>query len=156
MPFAEGTDVPVTKSRIELEELLRKWKADRIGSVTEPGAAIVGFSMGKWHVRFRMPLPTENDARNLKDRRYTWRSATDAEKKAWLEQKHRERWRALLLTVKAKLVSVENGVESFEEAFLAHLVLPGGVTVGQKALPAISEAYETGKMTSGNLLGDGR
>ena len=144
MSFAEGTSVPVSRSRIELEELLTKWKADRIASGTEPGAAIVAFSMGKWHVRFRMPLPTEAEAAKQKTGRGHLLGTGDREK--WLDQRKRERWRALLLTVKAKLVSVENGVESFEEAFLAHLVLPGGGTVGQLALPKVAEAYSTGKM----------
>lgn len=150
MPFAEDTSVPVTRSRIELEELLKKWKADRIGSVTEPGAAIVAFSMGQWHVRFRMPLPTQADADGVRLRGGYRMSPTQAAQ--WLDQKERTRWRALLLTVKAKLVSVENGVETFEEAFLAHLVLPGGATVGQKALPAIAEAYKTGQQPTNNLL----
>lgn len=91
-----------------------------------------------------MPLPTDVEAKKQKN----WQGYLlgEAARQKWLEQEERTKWRALLLTIKAKLVSVENGVESFEEAFLAHLVLPGGETVGQKALPHIREAVETGKM----------
>ncbi len=111
--------------------------------MTERGGAIVVFSIDKWSVRFRMPMPTAEDAAR--------------QRAGWLEQQERVKWRALLLTVKAKLVSVENGVESFEEAFLAHLVLPGGATVGAKALPAIAEAYAGKGPPSGRLLlGDGQ
>lgn len=152
--FAEGTSVPVFKSRLEIEELLRKWKADRIGCATEPGRAIVLFSINKWHVRFSMPLPTEAEARAYwKAKRSQWQTPAQKWIQDWLDQRERERWRALLLTIKAKLVSVENGVETFEEAFLAHLVLPGGQTVGQKALPAVREAYDSGTMPP--LLGPG-
>lgn len=148
--FASGTTVAVSRSRIELEELLHKWKADRVASGTEPGAAVVAFSIGKWHVRFRMPLPTEADTKDLRHRGY---SLSPAQRADWIDQKTRERWRALVLTVKAKLVSVDNGVESFEEAFLAHLVLPGGATVGQKMLPQIEVAYADGQMPQLRLPG---
>lgn len=152
--FAQGTSVPVFKSRVEIEELLKKWKADRVGCATEPGRAIVLFAIGKWHVRFAMPMPTEAEARAYwKEKRSQWKSPAQGWITDWLEQRERERWRAPLLTIKAKLVSVENGVETFEEAFLAHLVLPGGQTVGQKALPAVREAYESGNMPP--LLGAG-
>ena len=144
----------VSRSRIELEELLQKWKADRIASGIEPGSAVIAFSMGRWHVRFKMPLPTAADAAKQKNHRGYYLGPGDQAR--WLDQHHRERWRALLLTVKAKLVSVENGVESFEEAFLAHLVLPGGETVGQRARPAINEAYTTGRMPPLLPAGDAR
>jgi hypothetical protein len=37
----------------------------------------------------------------------------------------------LLLANKAKLSSVEDGIETFEDAFLAHIVMPDGTTVSQ-------------------------
>lgn len=150
--FAQGTSVSVSRSRVEIEDLLTKWKASRIGVVTEERRAAVVFSIGQWHVRFIMPLPTDKDVKTT-DARQSWRRAADGVIQQRIEQATRERWRALLLTIKAKLVSVENGVESFEEAFMAHLVLPGGQTVGQKALPGVLQAYETGTMPP--LLGPG-
>jgi hypothetical protein len=135
--FAKGTSVPVSRSKGEIEDLLTKWKATRIGVMTEPGKAFVMFAIGKWSVQFEMPLPTEASAKTQKTSQ-GW-LMTETQRQKWLEQTTREKWRALVLTIKAKLVSVENGVESFEEAFLAHLVLASGATVGQKALPALRE-----------------
>jgi hypothetical protein len=70
---------------------------------------------------------------------------------AW-EQACRQRWRALALVVKAKLEAVEAGISTFEEEFMAHLILPSGHTVGSYALPRLRAALESGKMPS-NLLG---
>lgn len=154
LEYAKGTTVSVQKSRVEIEQLLAKWKATRTATMVERDRAAVYFQMGVWHVQFTIPLPTEAEAAKLKDGRSSWKTATKEQQSRWLEQKQRERWRALLLAIKAKLISVENGVETFEEAFLAHLVLPSGQTVGQTALPAVAEAVKTGK-TPSMLLGPG-
>jgi hypothetical protein len=61
------------------------------------------------------------------------------------ECEERRRWRCLLLNVKAKFEAVENQIVTFEEEFLAHIVVPGtGETVGAWAAPRIAEAYERG------------
>lgn len=53
----------------------------------------------------------------------------------------RQRWRALLLTVKAKLEAVECGISTLEQEFLAFIVLPNSMTLGdwimENALPQI-------------------
>ena len=49
----------------------------------------------------------------------------------------RQRWRALALCIKAKLEAVECGITSFEEEFLAHVVMPNGQTFGKLALAQI-------------------
>lgn len=151
--FAAGTSVPVGRTKVEIEHLLEKWRAHRIGMATEERAACVAFSIGQWHVRFRMPLPHEQDYAKARGGRHNHLFVL-TERQKMADQAARERWRALLLTIKAKLVSVENGVETFEEAFLAHLVVPGGATVGQLALPAVLEGLKTGTMPP-LLLGGG-
>ena len=62
---------------------------------------------------------------------------------AW-EQACRSRWRALFLCIKAKLEAVESRIETFEEAFLAHVMMPDGMTVAEHAAPMIALSYETG------------
>ncbi len=64
---------------------------------------------------------------------------------AW-EQACRSRWRALFLCIKAKLESIESGIETFEDAFLAHIQMPDGHTVAEHVRPRIAAAYETGTM----------
>ncbi len=48
--------------------------------------------------------------------------------------------------MKAKLEAVESGITTFEEEFLAHLVLPDGSRVADHALPAVAESYRTGRV----------
>jgi hypothetical protein len=69
----------------------------------------------------------------------------DAQRKAY-EQAERQRWRALALVIKAKLEAVESGITEFEREFMAHIVLPGGGTVGDWMLPQIEQAYSSGQM----------
>jgi hypothetical protein len=52
----------------------------------------------------------------------------------------------LLLAVKAKLVSVDEGIETMEQAFLAHIIMPDGRTVGDHIKPRIATAYRDNKM----------
>lgn len=152
--YAENTVVTESKSKIEIDEMLRKWKAASVAIGEDQNAGIVVFVVNEWHVRFRCPMPTaEQAAKGAKSARRHY--PTDAQKAEWLDQERRRRWRALLLTIKAKLVSVENGIEKFEEAFLAHIVIAGGLTVGQKALPELAQIYKSGTMPTGGLLGPG-
>jgi hypothetical protein len=67
----------------------------------------------------------------------------------------RARWRALLLVIKAKLESVESGIATFEEEFMAQIVLPDDQTVGQWVLPEVARIYETGRMPRSKQIGDG-
>lgn len=147
MPYAETTDVPVSKTKGEIDALLRKHRATGFGTFEEAERALLVFQMKDRRIRFELPLP------DPKDRAYTWskrgpRSA-DSAAAAW-EQACRSRWRALFLCIKAKLESIESGIESFDDAFLAHIQMPDGKTVGQHVRPEIAIAYEKGEMR--NLL----
>jgi hypothetical protein len=51
---------------------------------------------------------------------------------------------------------VESNVETFEEAFLANIVTPGGATVADWLIPQIEEGYRIGKMPTQLLLADSR
>ena len=48
------------------------------------------------------------------------------------DQAVRQRWRALFLVIKAKLEAVESEIVLFEDEFLPHFILPGGMTVAEK------------------------
>lgn len=67
------------------------------------------------------------------------------------DQARRQRGRALLLVIKAKLESIETGIETTEQAFLANVVLPGNATVHERIAPAIA-AYYAGKKIDTPLL----
>lgn len=150
MRYAAQTSVPVAKSKHEIEMTVGRYGATRFASMSEDGAAAVAFECEGRRVLFKLVLPKigafETFAMNVghghtKERR---RSPDDA-RRAW-EQACRQRWRALALVVKAKLEAVASGVETFEEAFMPHIVLPNGRTVGEWMVPQIDKAYVSGKM----------
>jgi len=69
---------------------------------------------------------------------------TPAQVKPALAAEERRRWLALLLVIKAKLEAVESGIITFEEEFLAHVVMPDGRTVLQHVQVPIERAYIEG------------
>ena len=100
---------------------------------------MVAFTMQNRNIRFVLPLPDPTDKEfTHTPSRGTRRSETDAHK-AW-EQACRQRWRALALAIKAKLEAVETGITTFEQEFLAHIVMPDGHTVSDHVIPHIAEA----------------
>jgi hypothetical protein len=120
--YAERTKVPVGQSRLELERALERYGAQSFAYGVEGGRAVVQFRAADRHVRFDLSLQDLSD------------------------QEIRQRWRALVLVVKAKLESVESGIETFEEAFLAHVVLPDGSQVSEWMGPQLEHVYDSGQM----------
>lgn len=150
--YAADTSVSTEKSRGEIESTLQRYGADQFMYGWDREQAVVQFRMENRHVRFLLPLPDKNDAEfTMTPARKYERSAEEA-LRAW-EQACRQRWRALALVVKAKLEAVECGITSFEDEFMAHIVLPDGSTVSQFMGPQIEAAYDTGKMPSMLAIG---
>jgi hypothetical protein len=152
--YAESTSVSVESSRGEIERTLQRYGADSFAYGWETGRAVVQFEHQQRHIRFVLPLPdkTSRDFTHTPSRG-TARTEADAYK-AW-EQACRQRWRALALAIKAKLEAVEAGITTFEDEFMAHIVLPDGSTFGNWARPQIAEAYQSGAMPSLLKLGTG-
>lgn len=134
--FASSTAVPVDRSRAELERLLRRYGADQFVSGWESGRAMVGFTIEGRSVRLEVPLPSEADL-STKHRPSGSRALENA-----IAQVERQRWRALLLLVKAKLEAIALGIETLETAFLADIVVRGGKTVGELLRPQLTEIAE--------------
>lgn len=124
--YAEDTKVPVEQSRAEIERTLERYGATAFAYAAERRQATVMFEAESRRVRFRIPLPEGTDRNDQRERRRIFR--------------------ALLLALKARLESVTSGIETFEEAFLAHVVMPDGKTVYEHAVPRIASAYQSGKM----------
>lgn len=146
MNYASGTAVSVERTKSEIELTLRRYGATQFVSGWDSGTskAYVAFKVADRMVRFILSLPMSNDPLATHTPAGRARSTSDSQKH-W-EQMVKAKWRALLLVIKAKLESVEGGIETIEEAFLPQIVLPGGGTMGQWAQEAIPEAYRTGDM----------
>lgn len=132
--FAEATKVPVSQSRAEIERLLARHRCAQYGTMVDHELQIarVQFRAYDRIVRFELALPTQAGPR--------------PHHQAKREQEERRVWRALLLVIRAKLEAVENAIASFEEEFLAHIVMPNDQTVGAAIAPLIAEAYKRGQM----------
>ena len=157
MPFAETTTVPVEKSRAEIETMVHRYGASQFFSGYDKSAAVIGFRCQDRTVKFilHMPDPTDKRFTEKRDGRSTVpKKMTPDQSRQAYEQERRRLWRALALSIKAKLEAVESGIETFEQAFLAHVVLPNGETVFQAVTPEIAECYKTGNQPK-LLLGSG-
>lgn len=127
MAYAEKTTVPVSKTRIEIEELIRKHGAGQFVSGYSGNKVMIGFTASSRQVRFTIEIPEGKTDKGT-------------------DQIERQRWRALLLVIKAKFEAIESGVSCFDDEFLAHIVLPNGTTCGEYMLPRVDEAYQTRQM----------
>ncbi|MEM9027083.1 MAG: hypothetical protein AAGC70_01820 [Pseudomonadota bacterium] len=144
--YAADTSVSVAKTRADLEVLLDRYGAESVMLGRSTTEAIVGWMMRERKIIIRMKLPdpqAEEFKRTPSRNKVRTREAAHA---AW-EQACRSRWRALHLAIKAKLEAVEVGITTFEEEFLAHIVMPDGRPVGEHVLPGVSLAYRDGKVT---------
>lgn len=154
MTYAANTSVSVDKSRAEIEGTLRRYGADTFFSGWDLEHAFVSFRVAERFVKLTLPLPSKTEKR-FKERpvpnsSYRVRALTPQQSAEAYEQELRVRFRALLLCIKAKLESVEAKIETFEQAFLAHIVLPDNTLVGERIKSIIDDAYRTGSMK--NLL----
>lgn len=133
--FAANTQVSVAKSKAEIEDTLHRYGASGFMSGWLDDKAMIAFQVDKRHVKFVLPMPLKTS------REFTHSSAgkvrpTAAVHAAW-EQGCRQRWRALALAIKAKLEAVACGIVTFDQEFLAHIVGPGGQTVGERVIPQL-------------------
>lgn len=147
MSYAANTSVAVERSQREIETMVKRAGATSFYRGELEERAVVGFQLKDRKILFELPAvqPEEVSTVERRGRRVKF---PPHQVEQQLEQATRSRWRALALCIKAKLVSVESGVESFEEAFLAHIVVPhesGAKRFAAVAVAAIGDAYRSGK-----------
>lgn len=118
--FAARTRVPVEKTRVEIEHLVKRYGAAGFVSGWQGSTARIEFIAQNRHIRFTVSVPEQ-------------------------EQAARQKWRALKLLVKAKLEAVDAKIVTFEEAFVGDIVMPDGRTVWETTREPIKLAYSTGK-----------
>jgi len=147
--YASRTEVPVDRSRAQIEKLLERYGASSFMYGWESTVAVVAFQYEKWMIRFRLPMPAKEDFSRTATGKLRGKSAVEQEH----AQAMRQRWRALHLVIQAKLEAVECGITTFEEEFLSHIVTPDGLTVGEHVLPKLTLAAESGEMPRALISG---
>lgn len=126
--YAEGTNVTPENSLSEIKKYAELRGAEDFVSLMGPRQGMVRFHLRDsddgpvYPVQFSAEFPTDPDL--------TIKQA---------EQEYARRWRVVLLKVKAAFEQWNEGEEStVTEAFMPHLMLPGGGTVGD----AVTSQYE--------------
>jgi hypothetical protein len=137
--YAYRTSVPVARTREEIETLLTKHNATGFVYGNSGGRALVMFEMKERRLKFLVPMPTMNKSGSNENA---------------IASETRRRWRALLLVLKAKLEAVDSEIVLFDEEFLAHIVIDGMTTVGDRLVPEMKKALT--EKTLPPLLGAGR
>lgn len=149
MAYAKGTGVSVSASIEEIRRTVRRFGAASFQSGESDDVGIIAFEAEGRKVRFRLPLPHRQDRRFTHQRVNQHSIETprkpDAAIRAW-EQACAESWRALAAVVKAKLLAVEARIVTFEEEFLAHVVMPNGRTVHEEIKANVALAYQSGEV----------
>lgn len=140
--YAEKTTVAPEKTAGEIEALVNKYGATKYAYMKDDAGVVIGFVMKNRQVRFYLKIPLESAYH--KD--HNGRARTAIQRQNAHQQAVRSLWRSLLLCIKSKLESVSAGIETFEESFLAQIVLPNNQRVGDWAVPQIESAYKSGEM----------
>ena len=153
--FAQTTDVPVEKSRMEIERTLQRYGATSFAYGTQDDTATIAFRIEERYIRFtlKMPARTERRFTHFKHGSGQYLPRTSSAAEAQWEQGCRSSWRALALVIKAKLEAVAAGITTVEDEFLAHTMLPDGTTFGEWARPQIDQSYRVGGMPKLLMIG---
>jgi len=142
--YASDTRVSPERTQDEIRATLRRYGADKFGTLESRQSTAIGFEISGLTIRITVDVPSENDPAFLS-------TPTGRERKggaayaAW-EQAIRQRYRALLLAIKAKLEAVECGISTIEQEFMPFVVLPNGKTIAEMVLPKLMEASKSGKL----------
>lgn len=145
--YAEGTTVPVERSRVELTGILAEHGCQRMAWATEPGADTLMFELGGRQYRFVIARPTLDELRaQYRSDGRDWNRVMDPQSK--VDAEWRRRWRAHVLLLKAKLEFVAGGDTTLEREFMPALVVAGG----RATLAEWLETSDQGQL----LLGAGR
>ncbi len=137
--YAQDTSVPVDRTIAEIKGVLGKHGSTGFVYGTTPDRVMIGFEMQSRRLRFIVPMLEPNKSRSNERE---------------VAKEERRRWRALLLLVKAKLESVASGIVEFDREFLAHIVIDGSTTVGDRWVDEARAMLSDGR-TLPPLLGDG-
>ena len=147
--YASTTDVTSAKSRADIEHEFERYGATAFAYGWDSGAATIGFEAEGRRFLLRIPLPDPADAEFTMSRhanKYARYRLSDEAARERYDQAVRQRWRAVLLIIKAKLEAVASHITTLEQEFYAHILLPDGRTVSEATAPAIATAYRTGTM----------
>jgi hypothetical protein len=145
MRYASQTTVTADRSRGEIEKTLQRYGATGFMYGWEGQAATVAFKFRDRLIRIMLQMPDQEGEEYTTTPTRGRRRNPEQAYQLW-EKAGRQRWRALLLVIKAKLEAVESGIATFDNEFLAYTVLPDGRTISEHVGEILPQILSTGKM----------
>ena len=127
--YAAYTKVDPTRTKYEIEEMIKDHGGKNFASAENGNQGMVVFDIEDYRMVFKLHFPKSTDNEFQFTAGGHQRDGETANQ--FWENECKRLWRSLLLAIKSKLVSVEDGVETVQEAFMAHIVMPDGRTVAQ-------------------------
>lgn len=146
--YAQDTSVSVSKSKEDIERVLRRYGASKFASGWDEDSATIAFEASGRMVRFVVTLPQLSDFALSP----AGRKRTAASQMASWEQASRSIWRSLKLCIQAKMEAIAAGIATFDDEFLAYLVLGDGRTVSEHVAPSLNNSISTPRQL---MLGSG-
>lgn len=142
--YAGNTTVSPEKSQAEIQTILRRYGADQFGVIenSKLREASVVFEYNGILIKLTVGLPSRSEFETTD----TGRERTEQAIETALNQAIKQRWRALLLAIKAKLEAIECGISTVEQEFMAFMIMPDGRSLGDHVIPKLAEVVKSGKM----------
>ncbi len=147
--YAKETIIEPEQTRNDIEKLLFRYGADTFGYGRMGTTSIISFRFHSLVIKLTVEEPLlESFFKDSSDRK----RSPEKQKLAW-KQAIRSRWRLLLLVIKGRLEMITVGMSSFEEQFMADIVMPNEQRLSDWVRPILEEANRTDRMpmlTSGD------
>ena len=137
----QNTTIAPEKSQADITKILRKYSIYEVQHTNQKESFSVAFKVELPEIS--IPLMIRIDVPySQKDDKY--------DKNGY--KKQRILYRSLFYYVKALLNAWDNGLKTFTEIFMPHLVLPNGRTIEQTLLPQLQKAIAENKIKEVKLL----
>ena len=138
--YVRGASVTCSASQEDIRDMLIASGAHGLRFVSVQGNAGITFSSADRRFRLVLPLPAP-DPQSPDPNRSPLRPESSASEIKAAQDAARHCWRQLSLLIRAKLDAVDAGIVTFDEEFLAYVVMPSGGTVFQASARGIAAAY---------------
>ena len=143
--FAATTSVPIDRSQSEIQRTLTKYGATEFMFGQGVDFYFVAFQFKQRAIKIRIDAPPRTIKRD------SWSKEMVANPK--FDQLLKQKFRCLLLIIKAKLEAVESGIVTVEQEFMPYLVMADGRAAWEHSLPMIQAAYAEGRLPK-SIFGD--
>lgn len=147
MSYAENTQVPIERSRAEIESTLRKFGARKIMTLLddELNTSLVGFEINNISYKIKIPMPDPNDPDFRKTPTGRRRKSTQTVNNEYIQEAKR-RWRSLQIYIKAILIASDDKIIQLETMLMPFIILPDGLTVSETIIPQLEKAFKDGSL----------